>query len=189
MIFTRKLSLTCLFVLLLSVSVAFASGGEGGEGKTDIVWRSINFLILVALLYWMLADKMKNFFSSRRAEIKDSISSADVAKKEAQDKYSEYVIKIDRASEEIGKIAEAIKAQGVAERDKIIENANLIAQKIKDDTKTRMEQEFNEASRRLRNEAVQLSVAMAEEILRRNVTVDDHNAMVKEYIDKVVVSQ
>jgi F-type H+-transporting ATPase subunit b len=33
---------------------------------------------------------------------------------------------------------------------------------------------------------VQLSVKMAEQILKRNITEQDHEAMVKEYMDKVV---
>jgi F-type H+-transporting ATPase subunit b len=49
-----------------------------------------------------------------------------------------------------------------------------------------MEQELKKASGQLRSEAVVLSVQMAEEILKKNITAQDHEAMVKEYMDKVV---
>ena len=32
-----------------------------------------------------------------------------------------------------------------------------------------------------------MSVQMAEEILKRNITAQDHETMVKEYMDKVVI--
>jgi F-type H+-transporting ATPase subunit b len=35
-------------------------------------------------------------------------------------------------------------------------------------------------------EAVQLSVQLAEDILKRNITPEDHEVMVKDYMDKVV---
>jgi F-type H+-transporting ATPase subunit b len=43
------------------------------------------------------------------------------------------------------------------------------------------------ASDQLKEEAVQLSVKMAEEILKRSITEQDHETMVKEYMDKVVI--
>jgi F-type H+-transporting ATPase subunit b len=107
-------------------------------------------------------------------------------KTEAEKKYREYSEKIDKASHEIDGIIDMIKAQGVAEKQKIIEDAGKVAQKMKEDAQARIEQEFNKASYQLRSEAVQLSVQMAEEILKKNITAQDHEVMVREYMDKVV---
>ncbi len=98
----------------------------------------------------------------------------------------EYAEKIDKASLEIDGIFDMIKAQGVVEKQKIIEDANKVAQKMKEDAQARIEQELKKASGQLRSEAVALSVQMAEEILKKNITAQDHEAMVKEYMDKVV---
>jgi F-type H+-transporting ATPase subunit b len=61
-----------------------------------------------------------------------------------------------------------------------------MAEKMKEDTEARFEQELKQAGNLLRAEAVKLSVEMAEEILKRNITTADHDAMVKDYLDKVV---
>ena len=61
-----------------------------------------------------------------------------------------------------------------------------ISKKMKEDAQARLEQELKKASSQLRNEAVALSVQMAEEILKKNVSTQDHESMVKEYMDKVV---
>jgi F-type H+-transporting ATPase subunit b len=79
-----------------------------------------------------------------------------------------------------------IKAQGVAEKQKIIDDAQKVAEKMKQDAQARIEQELQKASSQLRIEAVQLSVQMAEQILKRNITEKDHESMVKEFMDKVV---
>ena len=57
---------------------------------------------------------------------------------------------------------------------------------MKEDTQARVEQELKKASNLLRAEAVKLSVEMAEELLKRNITAADHDDMVKDYLDKVV---
>ena len=178
-----------VFMVLLSVSAVYASSSEGGHDSkkwTDLAWKTFNFIVLVGFLYWLLAAKIKAFFVDRRKDIKESLENTSTQKNEAEKKYREYSEKIDKASLEIDGIFEMIKAQGVAEKQKIIEDAQKVAQKMKEDAKARIEQELQKASSQLRVEAVQLSVKMAEQILKRNITEQDHEAMVKEYMDKVV---
>ena len=184
------LFITFMLALLVAVNSVYASGGsEGGYSKSqwfEFAWKTLDFILLAGFLYWMLADKIKEFFVGRRKEIKDSMENAAKEKIEAEKKFREYSEKIDKASQEIDGIMEMIKAQGSAEKQKIIDDAGKVAQKMKEDAQARIEQEFNKASSQLRSEAVSLSVAMAEEILKKNITAQDHEVMVTEYMDKVV---
>jgi len=181
--------LLSLLIVLASVCLAFASGGgEGGESSQwkGFAFKSLNAALIIGFLAWMLAPKIKGFFAGRRQDIKESLESTAVQKSDAEKQYREYAEKIDKASLEIEGIFEMIKAQGVVEKQKIIEDAGKVAQKMKEDAQARIEQELKKASSQLRNEAVALSVQMAEEILKKNITAQDHETMVKEYMDKVV---
>jgi len=178
-------------VVLGTGAVAYAAGG-GGHESHDIDWkdfgyRMLNFVILAGFLWWLSAKKVKEFFAGRRTDIKASLDQALAAKEDAEKKYREYVAKLDKATEEIDGIAEMIKVQGMAEKEKMIEEAKKTALKIEEDTKARMEHEFSNARNQLRAEAAQLSIQLAEELLKRNITVQDHENMVKEYLDKVVI--
>ncbi len=178
-----------LLIVLFSVCIVYASGGGEGEGSSlwkGFAFKTLNAAIIIGFLVWMLAPKIKDFFSGRRQEIKESLETTAVQKADAEKQYREYAEKIDKASLEIDGIFEMIKAQGVAEKQKIIEDAKKVAQKMKEDAQARLEQELKKASGQLRNEAVALSVQMAEEILRKNITAQDHETMVKDYMDKVV---
>jgi len=183
------LSLLLIFLFFIYVSVAYASGSEGNHETSkwwDFGWKTFDFFVLVGFLYWLLAAKIKEFFVERRKEIKESLENAAKQKSEAEKKYREYSEKIDKASLEIDSIFEMIKEQGFAEKQKIIDDAKKVAEKMKQDAQARIEQELQKASSQLRIEAVQLSVQMAEQILKRNITEKDHESMVKEYMDKVV---
>jgi len=178
-------------MVLATGAVAWAAGGGGGESH-DIDWkdfgyRMLNFVILAGFLWWLSAKKVKEFFAGRRSDIKEALDQALAAKEDAEKKYKEYVAKIEKATEEIDGIAEMIKVQGMAEKEKMIEEAKKAAVKIEEDTKARMEQEFSNARNQLRAEAAQLSIQLAEELLKRNITITDHENMVKEYLDKVVI--
>jgi F-type H+-transporting ATPase subunit b len=177
-----------LIILTCAVTYASESGGEESHTKTliDFGWRMLNFVILVWFLYWVAAKKIKEFFFERRDNIKTNIEETIAEKEETEKKFKEYSAKLDKATEEINNIFEMIKAQGSAEKEKIIEDAKIAAEKMKEDAQARMEQELKAARNRLRAEAAQLSVEMAEELLKKNITPEHHDFMVKDYLDKVV---
>ena len=187
----KKFFFFTLFIFLISISIAFAAAeGEGGKDSKewiDLGKKTFDFIVLVGLLYWLLAAQIKEFFSGRRVEIKKNLEESVEKKAEAEKKYREYSEKIDKASVEIDGIFEMIKAQGITEKQKIIEDAEKAAKKMKEDAHTRIEQELKGASDQLKAQAVQLSVQMAEEIIKRSITAQDHEAMVEEYMNKVVI--
>jgi len=176
------------FVLLTALDAHAATGGGEDHGKEliDFAWRVVNMIVLVGFLYWLLAQKIKEFFIGRREGIKTALEQAVIARQEAEQKYKEYNDKLEKATEEIAGISDMIKTQGLAEKERILEDARKAAQKMKEDTQARLEQEFKQAGNLLRAEAVKLSVEMAEELLKRNIKASDHDEMVKDYMDKVV---
>ncbi len=100
-----------IFIIsFLSLSL-FAN--EGSHEGTDIVARVINFAIFAAILYYLIADKIKAFFESRTQEIASKLSSIEEkieetkkAKEEAQKKLEDSKIKAKELVETAKKEAE-----------------------------------------------------------------------------------
>jgi len=186
-LYVSSLALAVALVLLMVPGAyAAADGGGGPTNWLDFAMKVVNMIVLVGFLYWLLAKKIKEFFVGRQEGIKTTLEQARIAKEEAEHKYKEYTEKLEKATEEIAGISDMIRAQGQAEKERIIEDARKAAEKMKEDTQARVEQELKQAGNLLRAEAVKLSVEMAEELLKRNITGADHDAMVKDYLDKVV---
>ncbi len=182
--------LLSILTLILTSAAAYASEGGGHEDTLklwiDFAWRIFNFGILVWFLYWVSAKKIKEFFFERRDNIKATIEEKITEKEETEKKFREYSLRLDKATEEITGIFEMIKAQGLTEKEKIIEDAKRAAAKMIEDTQARMEHELKAARNQLRSEAAALSVAMAEGLLKKNINQELHENMVKDYLDKVV---
>lgn len=186
-----RLLISCLIPCIFWSTMAYASGGgetggQEGPNWSNFFWRSINFLVLAGVLYWLLAKKVKAFFTGRRDGIRTALTEAEIAREAAENKFREYSAKLDKATGEIEQIGEMIRSQGLSEKERIIAEAGKAAEKMKEDTQTRIEQEFAKASQQLRSEAVRLSTQMAEELLQKHIQAADHEAMVKDYIAKVV---
>jgi len=180
--------LSVSFILGATLLYASTGGGHAEEGRNwaGFGWRAFNFFVLAGLLYWLMADKVRDFFSSRQSDVKTTLQGLAVAQEEAEKKFAEYNASLDKATEEIEAMADMIHRQGLAEKERIIADAERAAEKMKDDARKRMDHEFKTARHDLQNEAVRLSVQMAQEILKQNITATDHAVMVGDYIDKVV---
>jgi len=157
-----------------------------GQNLSILPGDFLIFIVLFAILYKLSAKAIRNFFAGGRASIKASLEEAVAAKEEAEKRLVEHSDRLDKATAEIQGIADMIKAQGVAEKEKIIEEAKKTAEKIKEDSKARMDQEFKEALNQLRAEAAGLSIKMAEEILKKNIREEDHENMVNDFLDRMV---
>ncbi len=189
-LFSRSM-MFALVVLVMTVAITYAAGGEEGHstGKSewiDFTWRMVNFILLVWFLWWLLAKRIKNYFVGRRESIKTSLEEARIMREEAEKKFQEYSEKVEQATEEIDNIVEMIKAQGISEKERILEEARKTAAKLEEDARARMEQEFTHAREELMKEAIKLSVEMAEELIKRHITAQDHESMVREFLNKAV---
>jgi len=72
-----------ILVLMLMISTyAFAS--EAGHGETDIVQRTVNFLLFAGLVWYLVGEPAKNYFAARSQAIADEL-------KKVQDRLNELV--------------------------------------------------------------------------------------------------
>jgi len=59
-----------LFIFTIFVPVVLLAGSDA---QTDIVPRTVNFLIFIAILYYLLADQLRAFFSERTKSIQNQL--------------------------------------------------------------------------------------------------------------------
>jgi F-type H+-transporting ATPase subunit b len=65
--------------------------------ETDILQRTVNFLIFVAIIYYLLADKIKVFFSDRTASIQSELDKVQQILKESETKVSNAQAELENA--------------------------------------------------------------------------------------------
>jgi F-type H+-transporting ATPase subunit b len=110
---------TLIVAALFLPVIAFASGAEGAGGQTDFIPRLVNFLIFAAILYYFVADLIKNFFTGRSAEISSKLE-------EVQNRL--------KATKKAKEDAEAAHKAALATAEEIIESAKkesqLLAKKM-----------------------------------------------------------
>jgi F-type H+-transporting ATPase subunit b len=196
---TKKiaLSLAYIAVITLVANAGFASEGGGGAHHPDsgaqmkdFGWRVLNFVVLVGILWFALkkAD-VKGSLAARQTQIEKDLKDAQEGRAAAEAKLAEYSGKLNQATKEIDELQVAIVREGEQEKERIIAEARVAAQKIIAQAAQSAELGTVKARAELRAEAARLAVEIATGKLTGAIQKADHDRFVGEYLDKVVQIQ
>jgi F-type H+-transporting ATPase subunit b len=192
---SKILSLFLAAIALVTISsFAYASSGAPA-GPTfwgvptakwwDLLWRTMNFAVLLIVLVKVLSKPIANGLRARQQSIKEQFTDLEERKTEADSAYQTYEEKLATIEQEITDIVQSAVAQGEAEKERIIEQANRAAEDIKRQAEMAIQHELAEAKLKLREEVANQAVVMAEELIRKNLQDADQVKLIEDYLAKV----
>ena len=182
-----------LFFPLFVFSIAFASyafgsvGGEEGHGSIvkDYIYKIINFLILVIILFKFGRKPLGDFLKKRTELIEKTLSEAKEAKEAALKALKEAEERLRTKDAEVEAIVAAARKSGEIERDRIIEESGKLKEKILEQAKTNIEFELKHAKESIKAEAVELAMELAEKKLKDKLTKEEQERLLDESLVKI----
>lgn len=191
--FSRAVFTCILRVLPLLVlpSIVLASGGEEGGWRSiwDLGWRIANFAILAGVLFYYARKPAVNAIRNSIESVKTLLKEARESRKASEARMKEAEEKLAGVDREISELLESARKEGEAERERILAEAAKAQEKLKTETALAIEQELKKAKDILRMEAADAAVALAEEVISRNITPEDQARFVTEYLEKLEANQ
>jgi len=172
-------------LVLLWAGMAWAS--EGGASKWPDFWyRVLNFVLMAGILVFVARKPIREFFAKRTQTIATTLTELEAKKKEAEKTYQGYKQRLAELDKETARILDEYRAQGEAEKAKIIAAAEKSAAEIRAQADRAIQQEIAGATLALKREVAELSVAAAEKVLKERIGKEDHQRLVKDFTTKVV---
>lgn len=151
----------------------------------QIVISLANLVILFLILKKFLFEPVKKIKAQRENEIETQYKKAEKASKEADDLKAGWEDKITTADQKADEIiSEAVERAN--ERNEIMlyesrEKADQIIRKAKAD----IERDRREARETIKKEIVDVSQVISEQIIGREINMDDHRDLIDDAIDKL----
>jgi F-type H+-transporting ATPase subunit b len=185
------LVVTALVVCAIFVGVAVGSGGEAlGHDRSgdlkDLLYRFINFALLVIILFVVLKKVgIKQYFTSRSEAIKKKLEELKKGKEEAEGKCQDLEQRLQEWEIKRKDLIEKFKDEGLAEKERILAEAEERAKQILNQAEATIQQEMHAASERLKAEVVTLATQRAEAIMAREITQKDQDNLVNDFIERV----
>ncbi len=198
---------TLVVPLLLLVLAVSAVAGEGQESVghhqslyavlaenplpllKDLLWRVVNFAVLLWILIKFTGKPIKNYFANRREALIQEINEANRAKEAAECLYREYQKKLVHLEDEVKELESRIRAEAEVEKQRIMTEAEQFVIKVRQQAEQMANQEVSMAKRRLKYEAAKLAIQAAEKMIKENISPADQDKMVEIYLEKVVGAQ
>lgn len=182
-----------------------AAGEDHGEEEhhvavptpTEYVYKWINFVLLVGLLYWLLvvppAFVVENFEFEGLKVILSERSKAIVAARDlAKEQEAQAAREMEESAARLAKVEEeasamVAQAREDAQRDKtrIIEEADVQAEVIRAGASRDMRSEVARAQRDLQSHVAHLAVGIATDLVKKNFSGADQDRLVREYLDRL----
>ncbi len=114
-----------IVVTILALSgLVFASNGASGA-ETDIVQRTVNFLLFAGILWYLLAKPAKEYFAGRSQGIAKELQSVQDKLNESVQKKKDALAKVEEAEKQAAEILEAIKKESTILNDSILKQCEM----------------------------------------------------------------
>jgi F-type H+-transporting ATPase subunit b len=173
-------------VLLSSLALAAGGGADRSGDLLDLLYRWINFSLLVIILVVVLRKvPLKEYFTSRIEGIKKEQEDLKTQREAAERKARELESKLKAFEGERKEILAQYRADGLAEKERILAEARGRANQILKQAEGSIQYEMQTAKEKLKEEVVALAAQRAEEIMAREMTDADQDRLVNEFIEKL----
>lgn len=150
----------------------------------SIIFTLINTLILFLVLKHFLFGRVNKILEDRQSEVSNTYKTADETLENANQLKSQYNELMAGAKEESAEIVQNAVKKAQQSSDTIIANAKSEAQHIIEKANLETEREMKKAKVELQNEISDMAMLMAEKIVEREINQDDHEKLIKEFINQ-----
>jgi len=171
--------------------IAIFAESTGGKNPLTAVtpglyiWTIITFLLLFYVLAKFAWKPLLSMLEERESLIKKSLSDAETAREELQKINLESEAIITKARTEAQSILSDGKAAAEKIKDDTVAKAKEEASKIREEAKEQIKAEKDRAISDIKKEVVDLSLNVAEKLIKKNISEKDNASLIEESLEKI----
>ena len=144
-----------------------------------LIPRAFNVAIFFGVLYFLLRKPAREFFAERYARIRSVLARAAQEKAEAQARIKTIDERLAQLDSEVVRIKEASRQEAAAEAERLKAQTQAEVEKIRDTARREIEAAKQTALVELRQYTATNTVALAEQIIRRELSPADDTALLQ----------
>jgi F-type H+-transporting ATPase subunit b len=167
-----------------------ALAAEGGGGSLiEINWtlgvQLISFLLLLAVLFKFLYRPLMEALEGRTAAIQQQLAEAQAARENAQREMAAMEERIRVAHADAQALRERALREAGELRERLNGEARQEAARLVEAAQAQIAQEVRRARAELRGEVGTLATQIAERLVRKSLTDEDHQRLVREALARI----
>ncbi len=156
-----------------------------GVNPWTMLFAWLNLLILYLFLKKLAFVPLKKMIDSRKKEIDDMYSEAEVSRTEAENMKGEYEKKLSSAREESEAILKDAQRRALLREEQILKEANDEAARTLKRAEEQIELEKKYALNQVKNEVSEMAISIASAVIERDVKAEEHSDLIDNFINNM----
>ena len=144
-----------------------------------------NLIVFIGILYYFLKDIVVKFFSSRSLKISKEIQEANSVIETSQEAYNISSQKISLIDSELTELRNSIDLTTNRKTSEIIDNANIVAKKIKIDTEDIIKLESLRLKLEVESIILEKSLEIAKSEIRKEINDEKDIQLISSFLSEV----
>lgn len=153
----------------------------------DFAWRVLNLVLFCGILWYFTGRIIRNFFRNRKETIQNTLSELEKRREEARANLEQIEQKIANLEAERQSILDESRAQAERLKKNIVEDANRQASQIVEQARRAADNEGRAILDGVRSQVANEIVDAAARAMRGQLTQEDHDRLIANSLDKVVL--
>ena len=141
---------------------------------TLVLWTGIAFILLLVLLTRFAWKPLQETVKKREERIAGDLTQAEDARKEAEEIRVKHRAELDQAAKEAKALLEEARDRAGTLRGELEAQARLEAQGLIERARSTIEAEKQQALREIKDQVVDLSVAISSKLFEKSIDREDH---------------
>ncbi len=178
-----RVFLICCGILGTSTLSVEASASAEAEtwGWLEGVGRFTNLFILFGVICYFVRKPFKKFFADRRQSIQQEMSQAGRDREAAAKKLNSVETRMENLDQELAALRKEAEKEAGLERERLLDQAARDAEKIIESTRREVDSLTRAARKQLKDYAAQLSLEMAEQRIRKEISEQDEERVAERF--------
>ncbi|RPF54109.1 F0F1 ATP synthase subunit B [Aquisalibacillus elongatus] len=151
----------------------------------DMLAQLIIFIVLLVLLKKFAWGPLMKVMKEREDHIANEIDTAENNRKEAERLMSEANAELKESRQNAHQIIEDAKQTAKTQESSILDQARQEAERIKESAREDIAQERDKAVQQLQEQVATLSVQIASKVIEKELSADEQDELIQEYLKEV----
>ncbi|WP_164217659.1 F0F1 ATP synthase subunit B [Virgibacillus sp. YIM 98842] len=157
----------------------------GGFQVGDMIVQLFFFILLLYLLKKVAWGPVMNIMEKRENYVANEIEQAEQSRLEAEEASKKATEQLNQTKQEAQQIIEDAKKAAESQEAKIIASARTEADRLKEAAQADIQNEKEKALQALQDKVASLSVLIASKVIEKEISAQDQEKLINEYIKEV----
>jgi F-type H+-transporting ATPase subunit b len=154
-----------------------------------MIWTVVTFLVTFVALRLIAWKPLLGALDEREGRIRTSLEKAEQAQRDAEQAIASNQARMDKAMQRSQELVAEARQEAERVRARAREDAREEAQKIVDQGRRQLDSERRAVLAEIRMETATIAIHAAEHLLKKNLDQQEHQRLVREFIDQLPQNQ